>query len=80
MNKNKYINVKEFLKFDKEDVLIVHKSLLSETTEDKLTNILLVNSCVSIPSKQKLFIIQKLLSYPKFIRKIIAEQLLKIYE
>lgn len=80
MNKNKYINVKEFLKFDKEDVLIVHKSLLSETTEDKLTNILLVNSCVSIPSKPKLFIIQKLLAYPKFIRKIIAEQLLKINE
>ena len=71
----KVIKVGVLIKYGNENSRIIEEALRSENTLEKLNSITKVINELTITSEQKLFVIQKLLSYPKTTRISIANQI-----
>lgn len=70
----KVVKINVILEYGIENALIIKEALKSNNTQEKLQHIPNILKC-TITDEQKLFVIQKLLAYPKSVRFSIASQI-----
>lgn len=73
--KRDVIKVGVIMQYGLDNAAIIEEALRSENTEEKLVHIVTIIAECTMKDEQKLFVIQKLLSYPKAIRISIANQI-----
>lgn len=73
--KRNIIKVGVIMRYGINNAVLIHNALKSENTQEKLNSIYDILELCTMKAEDKLFVIQKLLSYPKAIRLSIANQL-----
>lgn len=69
------IKIGVLLKYGNDNITIIEEALRCENTGEKLESIDTIYHETSLTQEQKLFVIQKLLAYPKATRISIANQI-----
>lgn len=70
-----YIKVNVLMKYGDENVKVLIDALNCENTNEKLNAIQDILEKTNVKEEEKVFIVQKLLSYPFIVRQSIAKQL-----
>ena len=73
----KIIKIGVILKYGKSNAEIIAKELMWENTLQKTKSITNIINNTTLTSEQQIFVVQKLLAYPKATRISIANQILK---
>ena len=73
----KIIKIGVILKYGKSNAEIIAKELMCENTLQKIKSITNIINNTTLTPEQQIFVVQKLLAYPKATRISIANQILK---
>lgn len=73
----KIIKIGVLLKYGKSNAEIIAKELMCENTLQKIKSITNIINNTTLTPEQQIFVVQKLLAYPKATRISIANQILK---
>ena len=73
----KIIKIGVILKYGKSNAEIIAKELMCENTLQKTKSIINIINNTTLTPEQQIFVVQKLLAYPKATRISIANQILK---
>lgn len=72
----KIIKIGVIMQYGDMNAELVAKALLCENTEEKLDNIVHIIEDTTMTPEQQLFVVQKLLAYPKSARHSISSQIM----